>query len=263
MRRQSLFFLYAYIALTLYIYARSFLKLPHQAWAFFVLPLLALGFVLTHSAAREGWRRTGLLFTLVIAVTLFMESLGVATGRVFGRYHYTDVLGPLFLGLVPYVIPIVWLNMLYPAYLIADRIVPAEWEARRRLLGVSAVTGLAMTAWDLIMDPVMVKRGHWVWEDGGAWFGIPPQNFWGWWLTSFAAIALYLWLGGKAQHAYTQKDDRRAIILYAVMGIGTVLSGIQTGYYLAALAGFAAMGTLVVWSWASPSSRSAQKVSKL
>jgi len=263
MRRQSIFFLYAYIALTSYIYTRSFLELPHQVWTFFILPLLAFGFVLTHSAARSGWRRTGLLFTLVIAVTLFMESLGVATGGVFGRYHYTDVLGPLFLGLVPYVVPIVWLNMIYPAYLIADQIVPAEWDARRRLLSVSAVTGLAMTAWDLIMDPVMVTRGHWVWEDGGAWFGIPLQNFWGWWLTSFAAIALYLWLGGKVKRAYTKKDDRWAIILYAVMGTGTVLSGIQTGYYLAALAGFAAMGILVVWSWNSLFSRFTQKESKL
>ncbi len=115
MRRLSLFFLSAYIALTLYIYARSFLELSRQVWTFFVLPLLALGFVLTHSAARAGWRKAAFLFTLTIAVTLLMESLGVATGWVFGRYHYTDVLGPLFLGLVPYVVPIVWLNMLYPS----------------------------------------------------------------------------------------------------------------------------------------------------
>jgi putative membrane protein len=262
MRRRSIFFLYAYIALTLYIYARSFLELPHQVWTFFVLPLLALGFVLTHSAAREGWRRTSLLLTLIIAVTLFMEVLGVATGWVFGKYHYTDVLGPLFLGLVPYVVPIVWLNMLYSAYLIADQIIPDEWDARRRLFGVSAVSGLAMAAWDLIMDPVMVTRGHWVWENGGAWFGIPPQNFLGWWLTSFVAIALYLWLGSKKQRAYTKKDDHWAIILYAVMGIGTVVSGIQTGYYLAALAGFAAMGVLVVWSWNSSFSRFTQKERK-
>jgi len=248
MRRLSLFFLSAYIALTLYIYARSFLELPRQVWTFFVLPLLALGFVLTHAAERGGWRRTALLFSLTIAVTLFMESLGVATGWVFGRYHYTDVLGPLFLGLVPYVIPIVWLNMLYPAYLIADRIVPADWENRRRILGVAAVAGMAMTAWDLVMDPVMVRRGHWVWEDGGAWFGIPLQNFGGWWLTSFLVIALYLWLGGKSQPAPSD-SDRQGILLYAVMGLGTVISGFQTGYYLAALAGFIVMGILAAWSW--------------
>jgi len=108
-----------------------------------------------------------------------------------------------------------------------------------------------------------VTRGHWVWEEGGVWFGIPPQNFWGWWLTSFTAIALYLWLGGKAESAYTQKDDRWAIVLYAVMGIGTVISGIQTGYYLASLAGFVTMGILVLWSWKSSLNKFTQKESKL
>jgi putative membrane protein len=254
MRRLSLFFLSAYIALTLYIYARSFLELPRQVWTFFVLPLLALGFVLTHSAARGGWRKTTLLFSLTIAVTLFMESLGVATGWVFGRYHYTDVLGALFLGLVPYVVPIVWLNMLYPSYLIADRIIPNEWTVRRRLWAVAAVSGLAMTAWDLVMDLVMVKRGHWVWEQGGAWFGIPLQNFWGWWLTSFLVIALYLWLGGKSQPAPSD-DDRQGILLYAVMGLGTVISGFQTGYPLAAWTGLIVMGILAAWGWRANSTK--------
>ena len=35
------------------------------------------------------------------------------------------------------------LNMLYPAYLIAEQIIHSEWDAHRRGLGVSAVTGLA------------------------------------------------------------------------------------------------------------------------
>lgn len=61
--------------------------------------------------------------------------------------------------------------------LIADRIVPADWEDRRRILGVSAVAGLAMTAWDLVMDPVMVRRGHWVWEDDDRQ-GIPSMPSW-------------------------------------------------------------------------------------
>ena len=122
------------------------------------------------------------------------------------------------------------LNMLYLTYLITEQIIHSEWDARRRGLGVSAVTGLAMTARDLIMDSVMVTRSHWVWEESGAWFGILPQNFWGWWLTNFTAIALCLRLGEKAQRAYTKKDDRLAIILYAVMGAGIVVNGIQTGY---------------------------------
>jgi putative membrane protein len=111
-----------------------------------------------------------------------------------------------------------------------------------------------MTAWDLVMDLVMVKRGHWVWEQGGAWFGIPLQNFWGWWLTSFLVIALYLWLGGKSQPAPSE-DDRQGILLYAVMGLGTVISGFQTGYPLAAWTGLIAMGILAAWGWRANSTK--------
>ena len=41
------------------------------------------------------------------------------------------------------------LNMLYLTYLITEQIIHSEWDARRRGLGVSAVTGLVMTARDL------------------------------------------------------------------------------------------------------------------
>ncbi len=41
------------------------------------------------------------------------------------------------------------LNMLNPAYLITEQIIHFEWDVRRRGLGVSAATGLVMTAWIL------------------------------------------------------------------------------------------------------------------
>jgi uncharacterized membrane protein len=54
--------------------------------------------------------------------------------------------------------------MSYPSYVIADRLVPSTWKRWLRLL--------VMTAWDLIIDPIMVAGGHWVWDIQGAYFGI-------------------------------------------------------------------------------------------
>jgi uncharacterized membrane protein len=39
---------------------------------------------------------------------------------------------------------------------------------------------LAMTAWDVVMDPIIVTSDHWVWAAQGAYYGIPLQNFCGW-----------------------------------------------------------------------------------
>ena len=113
-------------------------------------------------------------------------------------YHYTDVLGVKFLGLVPYLIPIAWFMMSYPSFVIADRLMPSLLKRWQRILAVAAVGGLLMTAWDVIMDPIMVVGGNWVWDVKGAYFGIPLQNYWSWWLTIFTTFALDIWMFGKA-----------------------------------------------------------------
>lgn len=48
------------------------------------------------------------------------------------------------------------------------------------LLWLSLAGALAMTAWDLSIDPNMTRWGAWVWEAPGLYFDIPPQNCLGW-----------------------------------------------------------------------------------
>ena len=91
-------------------------------------------------------------------------------------YHYTAALGSKFLGLVPYLIPVAWFMMSYPSFVIADRLVPSGWQRWQRILSVAAVGGLVKTAWDMIMDPIMVAGGNWVWDVKGAYFGIPCRT---------------------------------------------------------------------------------------
>ena len=49
-----------------------------------------------------------------------------------------------------------------------------------------AVSALALTAWDLFLDPQMVGWNFWVWANTeGGYFGIPFINYFGWLLVSF------------------------------------------------------------------------------
>ncbi len=186
--------------------------------------LLGFSFALLHASQRNGWKRTLLLLGLTFVVSLTFESVGVATGLIYGPYHYNDRLGPLFLGLVPFLIPIAWFMMIYPSLVMAERLVSVKtfWI---RALAASAVGGLIMTAWDIVMDPVMVAGGHWIWEVDGAFFGIPLQNFWGWWLTTFSTFALYFLLARPQPDSARAgiRFDRLAITLYAVTGLAEVL----------------------------------------
>jgi uncharacterized membrane protein len=217
-----------------------------------VTPLVALtgfAFALVFAGQREGWPNALRLLALVFGVSLLFESVGVATGWVYGPYHYTDQLGPKFLGLVPYLIPLAWFMMSYPSFVIAGWLIPTGWRRGRRILAVAAVGGLVMTAWDLIMDPVMVAGGHWVWDTQGAYFGIPLQNFFGWWLTVFITYALYLWLFGKNIQPAGAPSDLLALGSYLVTALGLIVAMLLSGAGDLALIGFFTMLPWAIVCW--------------
>lgn len=220
-----LFLLGAYAALSVFTVTFMALDLSFRPWLFILYPLVGVAFCLAHAVERMGIRHALLFLGLTLAVSLFFETLGVATGWIYGPYHYSsDRLGPLFLGLVPFVIPLTWFLMLYPSYLIAQRCIPWSWGGKQRWLGVAAAGGLAMTAWDLALDPLMASGGHWVWEKPGLYYGVPLQNYWGWWLTAFVILALYQRLDGehrRQEAARSPSFDRLAMLVYLITGLAT------------------------------------------
>lgn len=217
----------------------------------FLVPLVTVsGFsiALIHSSERMNWKRTLWLLASAFVVSLTFESVGVVTGLVYGPYHYTTKLGYLFLGLVPLIIPVAWFMMMYPSLVVADWLVPAK--TRSRLIFVAAVGALIMTAWDVVMDPVMVQGGHWVWDVNGAYFGIPLQNFFGWWLTTFVTFLVFFWLA-KPDFPQTHDGsfDRQVILLYVITALGHIMIALFTGLGGPAMAGFFAILPWMIFGW--------------
>jgi uncharacterized membrane protein len=214
-----------------------------------VTTLVGFSFTFLHSSHNLGVKQAGLLLVCVFVISLLLESVGVATGLVYGPYHYTLKLGPLFLGLVPYLIPVAWFMMSYPSMVMADWLVPSAWNRWTRLLAVSAIGGLIMTAWDTVMDPVMVAGGHWVWDAKGAYYGIPLQNFTGWWLTVFLCFLVYQLLAGKRIQPRNAKLDRLVVLSYLVTAAGTTSLAFLAGMEGPALTGLFAMLPWILLSW--------------
>ena len=73
---------------------------------------------------------------------------------------------------------------------------------------------VALTAWDLFLDPQMLAEGAWRWAHRGPYAGVPVTNFAGWLLVSGVVMtALDAVLGGL---------DRRTgplLALYVVMAV--------------------------------------------
>ena len=195
-------------------------------------------------ACRWPARRLVGVAAVILPATWAIEKVGITTGWPFGRYAYTGALQPQLAG-VPILIPLAWLMMLAPAWAVASAILgerPAGlgWWHRLRY---AALSGLAFTAWDLYLDPQMVARRLWLWDDPSGYFGIPWLNYLGWWCW---ATLLTLIVGPGSD----ELPRLRLMIIYSLTWLFQVVGlGLFWGQPGPALCGFAAMGVLTVLGW--------------
>ncbi len=205
-----------------------------------VTVVVFLGASLAAAWNRSGPRFAFALAGLAFAVGYLAEVVGVATGFPFSEYFYTDALQPQLFD-VPIVIPLAWAMMAYPAWRVGE------------LLGNTPVTraifaAAALTAWDVALDPQMVRLGYWEWPNGGSYDGIPLVNFLGW---MAVGVVLFGWwaLIGRPRTAPSRWNltDGLGLALYAWTWIGeTVAHALFFAGWTVAIASFIAMGALVV-----------------
>ncbi|MEO0645123.1 MAG: gamma-carotene 1'-hydroxylase CruF [Cyanobacteria bacterium J06650_10] len=130
-----------------------------------------------------------------LVVSTGAELLGTSTGFPFGEYHYLSGLGYKLAGLVPFTIPLSWFYLGFSAYLLAY--MGLVGLGKLRVLSAIAFGSLLLTSWDFVLDPAMSQTTmpFWAWDQPGAFFGMPYQNFAGWFGTGvvFMVIAAVLW----------------------------------------------------------------------
>ncbi|MGC1309936.1 MAG: gamma-carotene 1'-hydroxylase CruF [Phormidesmis sp.] len=132
-----------------------------------------------------------------LVISLGAELLGTSTGFPFGQYHYLTGLGYKVAGLVPFTIPLSWFYLGFSAYIVVYQGLKTITRGWRVDLGAILFGSLLLTAWDFVLDPAMSQTTmpFWAWDQPGAFFGMPYQNFLGWFGTGvvYMAIAALLW----------------------------------------------------------------------
>jgi uncharacterized membrane protein len=148
-------------------------------------------FSILHAADVLGWRRALLFLCSCVAVSFCFEAVGVATGSVYGAYHYSDALGLRVAG-VPVLIPFAWFMMIYASWIVAHVLLEGAGNPTSLVgaLARSVIAAAVMTAWDVVMDTGQARAGTWVWEAGGDYFGVPLRNFAGWMVTTLTVYLL-------------------------------------------------------------------------
>ncbi|MCU1611659.1 MAG: carotenoid biosynthesis protein [Pseudonocardiales bacterium] len=191
------------------------------------LPLIVaqVGFALLHGAQRYSWRAIGVFVAAGLVISNILENFSIQTGFPFGHYHYT---GGSKIFQVPWFIGPAYLATGYLAWVVATVLLG---DVRRNspwltTIGTPIIGAFAMTAWDLALDPATSTINHaWIWENGGAFFGVPLVNFLGWTFTVYLfmqVFALYLRSRGPlpaAQPDRTTASDLQGVLLYAATAI--------------------------------------------
>jgi putative membrane protein len=153
--------------------------------------IVVLGAALSvvHAGLGRGARVAGGLFLLVGGTAIAFEAVGLATGFPYGTYSYSDALGPTLLG-VPFLVPLAWLMMAWPSWVVADRLTRGS-SGRAVRVGVASAV---FAAWDVVLDPQMVQAGYWTWAHPRPGLPgidtVPLTNLAGWLL----AGAVLMWL---------------------------------------------------------------------
>jgi uncharacterized membrane protein len=187
-----------------------------------VLTVLLVVFALVHGAERYGWSGILVFVIVCLLVSNASENLSIQTGFPFGRYYYTDVLGPK-LFLVPVLIGGAYTGAGYLSWIVAHVLLNRMGPGNRFAIWALPVVGaVLMVSWDLSFDPSASTIGKsWIWIDGGGFFGVPFQNFVGWYLTVFLFLASFSWYQSTRPIRKSQSRDfwAQAIIMYFLLGL--------------------------------------------
>lgn len=211
-------------------------------WTHIVVGLFFLT-TATHALIHRNVVWTSLYLIITLLFGFFIELLGTNTGYPFGDYTYASTVAgndvPSLAG-VPLIVPFAWAMMAYPALIVAARL---AWKQGRA--AVAIVGAVALTAWDLFLDPQMVNEGLWIWNDTSfALPGIseiPAQNYLGWLLSTAILMMMLVWLPSR------RADNSLPILMYSWMWLGGIIMNL---FWLdrigVALWGGAAMGAVII-----------------
>jgi uncharacterized membrane protein len=96
-----------------------------------------------------------------------------------------------------------------------------------RVVTLPLVAAFIMVAWDFSQDPVWSTISHlWIWQQGGAYYGVPVSNFLGWYLTVYVFYQLFaLYLRGRSTSSGPLPSGywHIAVLFYAVSAAGNIL----------------------------------------
>lgn len=203
-----------------------------------IMPLLSVSSLFSaiclHGVQRYGVKNMVVFFIITWLISHFFEALSIYMGFPFGHYRYDKLAGPRIFD-VPLIIMFAYFSMAYLSWILSNAL---QQQYAKKLRGINVflipfVATFIMVMWDLCMDPLSSTIGSlWVWKNGGSYFGVPLQNYFGWFFVVyliFQTFALYISkfdkLNEEEASVVSQKSFWfQAASLYGIQGLFQIIS---------------------------------------
>jgi putative membrane protein len=165
-------------------------------------------------------RKAGVALAALTIYAYGIEYVGVTTGWPYGAFEYGVSLGPM-LGGVPLGLPVFFFPLVLNSYLLCLLLLGDLARSAWVRLPVVVATVVAV---DLVLDPGAVALGFWVYDAGGAFYGVPWSNYAGWVLSATVAVAAFDWgfdrealLARLAETEFMLDDMVSFVVLWGVV----------------------------------------------
>lgn len=187
-----------------------------------LMVVFSIVFTFIHAYKRYGLKSFFVFLGIVFVIGNIYENMSIATTFPFGPYHYTDSLGPKFI-FTPLIINIAYFQMIYIVWNLAGAMLDYyDNNVKGKYIIIQPIVAtFVMVMWDLTIDPFMSTISeHWVWHNGGAYYGVPLQNYYGWYLCTFTMFVLFsIYMSRQKENQtpsfiYTKTNWLRMVICY-------------------------------------------------
>jgi uncharacterized membrane protein len=205
---------------------------------FIVFVALLFVIAILHGVERYGARNTAVFLFIVLAVSLFFESMSIRGAFApFIFYHYDMPLVIPGLG-VPLTVIFAFFAAGYFSWMLSH-VLTGQYSTKLKgkwILVVPFIAALIMVMWDLGMDPIFsTVLKQWVWQTTGPYyFGVPIPNFCGWFNLVFISYLLFALFLSKYDRIQPQKMNTlrgkpywiEAAVVYGLIGLSIIVASI-------------------------------------
>ncbi|MGF1678948.1 MAG: carotenoid biosynthesis protein [Candidatus Methylacidiphilales bacterium] len=192
-------------------------------WGDFIFLALSFAVILQLYASWLGWVRAVGGAVLVGALGGVAEWVGTRTGLPFGSYHYTENMGPMIGGQLPWAIPLAWWTVIGSFHLLLR-----AWWPSLGSWSTAVMVGILATGFDYIMEPYAWQiKTYWIWHQGS----VPWLNYASWFVLSLTFSIMLAALGAWGSPGKSVAVPRALWVMVLICSLFLLGRAVHSGWF--------------------------------